>query len=151
MIENWNSEIGRNFRIRRDSHDHDHESDHIDLETHINHNIEQDDHEEDHENDHEDDHENDHGYNQLDELDHEDHDHDYDHYHDHDETLVDPDDHDHDHDHDDDKFWTTADAYGYATLANGIITITSVSGIMFISCIKEGLAFCDKIISLTVI
>ena len=138
MIENWNSGIGKNFRKKRESHHQDHESDHVDLETHFDHVTEEDDHEANHEYDHK----NTQGNNLI-EHGHDDHDHDYDQDHDHDYKHDDLD--DQDHAHKNDQVWTSAQAYGYATLANGIITLTSLSGILFISCVQERLKFCSEI------
>ena len=59
------------------------------------------------------------------ECDH-DHDHDDDHDHDHD--------HDHNHDHDHHNGWTTAQQWGYATLANSVVVSFSLCGIVIVKC-----------------
>ena len=64
--------------------------------------------------------------------DHDDHDHDDHDDHDHDEHD-DHDDHDHDdHDDHDDGEWSTAEKWGYATLANAFLVSLSLLGILLI-------------------
>ena len=91
------------YRIARDSDDHD------------DHDSHDDDH---HDDDHHDDHEND--VNQKLEIndDHDDHDHDA--HNDDDHSEHDHDNHD-DHAGESKKTWTTAEKWGYATLANAFL------------------------------
>ena len=58
-------------------------------------------------------------------------------YHQEDYDHDDIDHDDHDHEDDNTAIWTKANSYGYATLANFIITLTSLTGIFIILCTEK--------------